>query len=275
MKILAVETATSWHSVALLDEERVLAHEDGDGTGNQAALLLPAIDRLLAHTGLRLSDLQGLACSAGPGSFTGIRVGVATCLGLRAATDLPLVLVPTLEAMAWNVPAATVPLCPVLISRKDEVYWAIFRWIDGRLERLLAEHVGAPRALAQSLTESAMLFGDGWLSIEADIRAALAPAVGPVAAPSSAAKPSAIAVGRLGLEKLRKGEVAGLGVAPLYVQRAQAELTYEQSGGLSPVARRQERAKRKTADRLARGRRTPGRANESNESNESKESDGM
>lgn len=263
MKILAVETATSWHSVALLDGDRVLAHEERDGTGTQATLLLPAIDRLLAQTGLRLPDLQGLACSTGPGSFTGIRVGVATCLGLRAATDLPVVLVPTLEAMAWNVPAATVPLCPVLTSRKGEVYWAIFRWSNGRLERLLAEHVGSPQALAHSLTEPTMLFGDGWLSMEADIRAALAPSIGVAAAPPRADKPSAIAVGMLGLEKLRNGEVAGLSVAPLYVQRAQAELTYEQSGGQSPVARRQERAKRKTADRLARGRRTPRRTKES------------
>jgi tRNA threonylcarbamoyladenosine biosynthesis protein TsaB len=60
----------------------------------------------------------------------------------------------------------------------------------------------------------------------------------------------------LGLEKLRQGEVAGISVAPLYVQRAEAELKYEQSGGLSPVARRQERVARKTAERLARGRRT-------------------
>jgi tRNA threonylcarbamoyladenosine biosynthesis protein TsaB len=215
---------------------------------------------VLTETGLRLTDLQGLACSMGPGSFTGIRVGLATCLGLRTATDLPLVLVPTLEAMAWNAQEAEVPVCPVLTSRKGEVYWAIFRWANRHLERVLLEHVGPPQALAQSLTEPTMLLGDGWRSMESEIRAALSSSAVMTVGPPAAAKPSAVTVGWVGLEKLRKGEVAGLAIAPLYVQRAEAELKYEQSGGLSPVVRRQERVARKTAERLARGRQTPQRA---------------
>jgi tRNA threonylcarbamoyladenosine biosynthesis protein TsaB len=256
MKLLAVETATSWQSVAILDDERVLARQDQDATGAQAKLLLPAIDHLLTQAGVKLTDLQGLACSIGPGSFTGIRVGAATCLGLRAATDLPLALVPTLEAMARQVPEAGVPVCPVLTSRKGEVYWALFRWTAGRLERIMGEHVGPPEALARSLTEPTMLFGDGWSAMEAEIRAALPPTHAILVGPPSAAKPSAVTVGWLGLEKLRNGEVAGLAVAPLYVQRAEAELKYEQSGGVSPVVRRQERAARKTAERLQRRRQT-------------------
>lgn len=254
MKLLAVETATSWQSVALLDEDRVLARRDQDAAGTQAKLLLPAIDRLLMESGLRLTDLDGLACSIGPGSFTGIRVGVATCLGLRAATRLPLVLVPTLEALAWTVKEDKLPLCPVVTSRKGEVYWALFRWAKGRLERMLAEHVGSPQAFALSLTEPAVCFGEGWSSMESELRAALAPSVSVTVAPL--VQPSAVAVGILGLEKLRQGDVAGAAVAPLYVQRAEAEIKYEASGGQSPVARRQERVARKTAERLARGRRS-------------------
>ena len=252
MKVLAVETATSWQSVAILDDDRILARQDQEATGAQAKLLLPAIDGLLKATGLRLKDLEGLACSIGPGSFTGIRVGVATCLGLRAATDLPLALVPTLEALAWTVQDAELPLCPVLTSRKGEVYWAIFRWTKGRLERILSERVGSPDTLARSLTEPAMCLGEGWTSMEPDVRAALRPSLSIAVEPPP--KPSAVAVGTLGLEKLRQGDVAGDSVAPLYVQRAEAELKYEASGGVSPVARRQERVARKTAERLARGR---------------------
>lgn len=254
MKILALETATSWQSIALLDDGRVLAQSDQDATGSQATLLLPAIDQLLKKTGLRLSELDGLACSIGPGSFTGIRVGVATCLGLRAATDLPLALVPTLEAMARQLRDATEPMCPVLPSRKGELYWAIFDWREGRLERTLAEHVGSPAALAHTLTRHTILFGDGWSTMEADIRAALSPSMKISAAPASMGKPSAVTVGLLGLDKLRRGEVAGMQVTPFYVQRAEAEIRYEQSGGTSPVARRQARAQRKMAERLARGR---------------------
>jgi tRNA threonylcarbamoyladenosine biosynthesis protein TsaB len=256
MKLLAVETATAWQSVAILDGDRVLARLDQDATGAHGMLLLPVIDQLLKETGLGLVDLEGLACSIGPGSFTGIRVGAATCLGLRAATGLPLALVPTLEALAWNLPSSVLPLCPVLTSRRGELYWAIFRWIGGgRLERLLPEHVGTPKALAYSLTENLLVYGEGWSSMESEIRAELATSIALSVGSDLVAKPSAVSVGLLGMERIRRGEIAGTQVAPLYVQRAEAEIQYEQSGGLSPVARRQERVAKKTAERMARGRR--------------------
>ena len=261
MKVLAVETATKWQSVAILEDDLVLAKYDQDASGAHGTLLLPAIDQLLTQTGLKFTDLDGLACSIGPGSFTGIRVGVATCLGLRAATDLPLALVPTMEAMAWNVKGTALPLCPVLKSRRGEVYWAIFRWATagGRLDRVLAEHVGIPRALARSLTEKTLVFGEGWSSMEAEIRTALCPSVAISPGPEEAVKPSAVSVALLGMQCLQQGKIAGAQVAPLYIQRAEAELKYEQSGGVSPVARRQERVVRKVAERLARGLRGTGR----------------
>jgi tRNA threonylcarbamoyladenosine biosynthesis protein TsaB len=255
MKILAVETATSWQSVAVLDDGRILARREQSAAGLHGMLLLPAIDHVLKDAGLRLTELDGLACSVGPGSFTGIRVGVSTCLGLRAATDLPIALVPTLEAMAWNVKGAAFPLCPVLTSRKGEVYWAIFRWTgEGRLERVLVERVGSPDALARSLTEKTTLFGEGWSAMESDIRAVLPAAVTVEPAPEAAAKPSAVAVGMIGVQRLRQGEIAGHQVTPLYVQRAEAEIRFEQAGGVSPVARRQERVTKKVAERMARDR---------------------
>jgi tRNA threonylcarbamoyladenosine biosynthesis protein TsaB len=261
MKLLAVETATSWQSVAILEGDRVLARHDQDAGGAHGMLLLPVIDRLFDQAGFRLTDLDGLACSIGPGSFTGIRVGLATCLGLRAATDLPLALVPTLEAMAWKAKGTAHPICPVLTSRKEEVYWAIFRWTnEGQLVRVLAEHVGASRALARTLTEPTLIFGEGWSSMESEFRSAFPDHVAVSAGPEEATKPTAVSVAQLGMQRLQRGEVAGDRVAPLYVQRAEAELKYEQSGGVSPVVRRQERVARKVAGRLERGRRGAGRA---------------
>ncbi len=259
MKILAIETATSWQSAAILEDGSVLARRDQDAGGAHGLLLLPAIDRMLTETGLQLSRLDGLACSIGPGSFTGIRVGVATCLGLRAATGLPLALVPTLEAMAWGAQSATFPICPVVTSRRGELYWAIFRRsIEGGLDRILSEHVGPPGALARSLTEHTLVFGDGWAAMEQEIRAVLPETVTVIPGPEDAAKPSAVTVAILGMHRLRRGEIAGDRVAPLYVQRAEAELTYERSGGLSSVARRQERVAAKVSKRSAGGRQQKG-----------------
>ena len=82
--VLAIDTATVWQSVALLRGERVLALVEQDADGSHARSLMGAIDRVLRESSLSLKDLQGLAVSIGPGSFTGLRVGLATMLGFRA-----------------------------------------------------------------------------------------------------------------------------------------------------------------------------------------------
>ncbi|MGC4098677.1 MAG: tRNA (adenosine(37)-N6)-threonylcarbamoyltransferase complex dimerization subunit type 1 TsaB [Nitrospira sp.] len=255
MKILAVETATTWQSVAILEDDRIVAAHEQEAGGAHGSMLLPTIDRLFSQTGWQLGDLNGLACSVGPGSFTGIRVAIATCLGLRGATGLPLALVPTLEAMASGLETVTTPICPVLVSRRHEVYWAIFRWTEeGRLARIVGEQVGPPEACARSLTGPTLVFGNGWSSMESEIRAALSESVR-VMVPDHDFKPSAIYIARIGMERLRRGELAGDVVAPLYVQRAEAEIQYERLGGGSPVTRRRQRVDTKVAERLARGRR--------------------
>jgi tRNA threonylcarbamoyladenosine biosynthesis protein TsaB len=158
--------------------------------------------------------------------------------------------------MAWNTSMITIPVCPTLVSRRGELYWAIFRWTEhGRLERVVDEQVGTPEVFAQSLTEPTLVFGAGWSSMEYEIRAALSESVTVTVGPPHLFKPSAIQVARIGIERLRRGDIAGNLVVPLYVQRAEAEIQYERSGGVSPVARRQQRVETKVAARLARGRR--------------------
>ncbi len=252
MKVLAVETATSWQSVAILDGPRVLARHDQDAAGSHAKLLLPTIDRLFSESGLTLAQLDGLVVSIGPGSFTGLRVGLATLLGFRTISQLPLAVVPTLEGMAWNLRGTSTLLCPVLNSRRGELYWALFRWTnEDRLERVVSEQVGTPVVLGNSLTESALLFGEGWTVEASAIRSSLPPSVKITEVPDQAMKPSAVSIGLAGIERLRRGERAGIGISPLYVQRTAAELKYEESGGISPVVLRQERVARKVQARRA------------------------
>ncbi|HEY6085817.1 MAG TPA: tRNA (adenosine(37)-N6)-threonylcarbamoyltransferase complex dimerization subunit type 1 TsaB [Nitrospira sp.] len=246
MKVLAVDTATAWQSVALLDDQTVLARHDQQTSASHSALLLPTIDRLFAETGTALKQLDGLIVSIGPGSFTGLRVGLATMLGFRTVTGLPLAVVPTLEGMAWNLRGAALPVCPVLNSRRGELYWAVFRWTaDDQLERVLAEQVGTPERLGSILTGNTILFGEGWAAESDAIRSAISSPATVVETPAHVWRPSAVSVGFAGLARLRRGEQAGMGISPLYVQRAEAELQYEQSGGLSPLARRQAKISRK------------------------------
>jgi tRNA threonylcarbamoyladenosine biosynthesis protein TsaB len=255
MKVLAVETATSWQSVAILDESRVLARHDQEAAGSHAKLLLPTIDRLFRETGLTLKQLDGLVVSIGPGSFTGLRVGLATLLGFRTISQLPLAVVPTLEGMAWNLRGTSMLLCPILNSRRGELYWALFRWTsDDRLERVMSEQVGTATMLGSSLTGSVLVYGEGWTVEASAIRASILPSATVVEAPDHAMKPSAVSIGSAGIERLRRGEYAGTGISPLYVQRTSAELKYEESGGLSPVALRQKRVARKVSARVAAAR---------------------
>lgn len=252
MKVLAVETATSWQSVAILDDSRVLARYDQDAAGSHAKLLLPTIDRLLRETGVALKQLDGLAVSIGPGSFTGLRVGLATLLGFRTISRLPLAVVPTLEGMAWNLKGTSTLLCPILNSRRGEFYWALFRWTsEGRLERVMSERVGTAAMLGASLTGSVLVFGEGWTGEAPAIRVSITSSTTLIDAPDVAMKPSAVSIGLAGIERLRRGESAGVGVRPLYVQRTAAELKYEEGGGVSPVVLRQRRVARKANARMA------------------------
>lgn len=251
MKILAVETATAWQSVAILNGERVLARCDQEAAGSHARLLLPTIDRLFSETGLAPARLDGLVVSIGPGSFTGLRVGLSTILGFRTITQLPLAVVPTLEGMAWNLRGTTTPLCPVLNSRRGELYWALFQWTGlDRLERLVPEQVGAPDTLGKQLNGSVMLYGEGWEMEQAAIKAAMGHTA-MITVATEHMRPSAVSIGLAGMVRLKRGERAGLGVSPLYIQRPEAELKYEQSGGVSPVTRRQEKVARKLKNRTA------------------------
>jgi len=120
----------------------------------------------------------------------------------------------------------------------------------------MSEQVGTAAMLGSSLTGSALVFGEGWTVEASAIRASIPPTVTVAEAPDPSMKPSAVSIGFAGIERLRRGESAGIGINPLYVQRTAAELKYEESGGLSPVALRHKRVARKGNARVA-ATRTP------------------
>lgn len=253
--LLAIETATAWQSVALLQDERVLGLVEQDAEGSHARSLMGAIDRLLREAGLSLKDLQGLAVSIGPGSFTGLRVGLATMLGFRAVLGTPIVPVPTLEAMAWNLRAVKGLLVPVLKSRHNEVYWAAYEWLPGSGVRThMAEHVGPPASVARALrgAETCTVFGDGWQAYGKEIRESVETVGGRVQEVSvEQQRCSAVSVGLAGRMRLEVGQVVDQELVPRYVQRTEAEVKFDEHQGVSALERRRQRV----ADKLAQGRR--------------------
>src|SRR5436309_847811 len=199
MRVLALETSTRAGGVALVDGERLVAEYVLDISVTHSERLLAAVDRVLADARWTPRDLEGLAVSIGPGSFTGLRIGVSTVKGLGWALGLPIAAVPTLDAMAATVPWAALPVCPVLDARRGEVYASLYRRDGDGLRR-----------------EATLLVGDGAAGVDS-------PHARRLPAPRRVPSPACVAV--LGRERLRLGDTVGAAeLVPLYLRPSQAEL---------------------------------------------------
>ncbi|MGH7354415.1 MAG: tRNA (adenosine(37)-N6)-threonylcarbamoyltransferase complex dimerization subunit type 1 TsaB [Candidatus Rokuibacteriota bacterium] len=219
MRLLALETSTRAGGVALLDGDRLVAEYVLDVSVTHSERLLAAVDRVLDDAGWDRGDLAALAVSIGPGSFTGLRIGVSTAKGLAVALGVPIAAVPTLDAMAACVPWAALPVCPVLDARKGEVYASLYRWGTGGHRRewdYLALPPDELGARLDRLGTPVIVCGDG----AASVRAAAAQPL-----PSPARVPSPATVGSLGVERVRLGDVVKpADLVPLYLRPSEAEL---------------------------------------------------
>lgn len=151
---LAIESATLVASVAVGEDTRVMAEITSQVALTHSERLLPMIDQVLKLAEVELSNLDGIVVSAGPGSFTGLRIGLATAKGLAHARACPLYAVSTLEALAWQQPTGIV--VPLLDARREQVYTGIYRRTELGLDTLLP-----PAALAlQELLQSHLPLGE-------------------------------------------------------------------------------------------------------------------
>ncbi|MBI3610919.1 MAG: tRNA (adenosine(37)-N6)-threonylcarbamoyltransferase complex dimerization subunit type 1 TsaB [Nitrospirae bacterium] len=236
MKILAIETATGLGGVALIEDENLLAEYRMDMAMAHSERLMVMVDRVLTDGGLTMDDLDALAVSIGPGSFTGLRVAVSTVKGLVTGKPIPVAAVPTLEAMAWTVPAGPHSVCPMIDAKKREVYAALFSCReDGTLKRVMDDQVISPEVLCERLCEPSspptVFLGDG----ASKYREVLEKSLGrrAVFAPAPLSRPLPSMVAWLGLRKLQRGEAADArSLVPVYVRRPDAELNWEK--GVAP-----------------------------------------
>ena len=127
MKILGIDTSTPIGSVALIDDENIVAEHTLNIVHAHSSRLMPAIDTVLKWGEITPHELDGCAVGIGPGSFTGIRIGVATAKSLCFAADKPIVGISTLEAIAYNLRWSDSLICPILDARRSEIYGSIFQ----------------------------------------------------------------------------------------------------------------------------------------------------
>ncbi len=161
MNILAIDTASKTCSVAICRDDTVRV-EITDGSGEtHSRHLMTMVDQALNMSGTHLQDMDALAVNRGPGSFTGVRIGISTAKGLASAGAIPLVGVSGLAALAWQACPASQMICAMLDARRNEVYCGHYRFVQGELVPLGPEAVCAPEEAVRDVERPCVLIGDG------------------------------------------------------------------------------------------------------------------
>ena len=131
MKILALDSSGLVASVAIVEDEILLAEYTVNYKKTHSQTLLPMLDEIVQMTEQDLKTIDAIAVAGGPGSFTGLRIGSATAKGLELALDRPLVSVPTVDALAYNLYGCSTDICPIMDARRNQVYTGIYRFEEG------------------------------------------------------------------------------------------------------------------------------------------------
>lgn len=237
MKILAIETSTMLGGIAIMDDlSGLIAEARLNVKSTHSERLMTVIAHVLKQAGLRISDIDVFAVAIGPGSFTGLRIGLSTVKGFSYSTGKPIVFVPTLEALAWNFPYCRHPVCTMLDARKKEVYAALFRWDKENFIRLIDEVSikvdGLLEKIKEILTISSKMppfgkeiifTGEGALLYRDKIIEVISEKA--IFAPFEKMVPSPANVANIGIKKALKGEFAEpISLIPFYIRRSEAEI---------------------------------------------------
>ena len=225
MKILAFDGTAKAASVAVADGDRVLAHYTVDNGLTQSELLLPMAEDMLRGLKLGFADMELYATSVGPGSFTGVRIGVSLIKGLAFGRNIPCVAVSTLEALAENLRGVKGIIVPCMDARRGQVYSATFKCDGKEMVRLTEDRAIALTDLAEELRayegEAIYLSGDGYSVAKRALSAAGVPLC---ETPELLILESAASVARVAKAKYEKGEaVSDIELSPVYLRMPQAE----------------------------------------------------
>jgi tRNA threonylcarbamoyladenosine biosynthesis protein TsaB len=227
MKVLGIDTSTSCGSVGLIEDESIISEYLLNIPVTHSERLLTSIELVLREARLTPADIDGWAISLGPGSFTGLRIGVSTVKGLALATRKPVAGVSTLDVLAYQTSPTPYLICPVLDARKGEVYSAFYRYEgENGLKRQSAYHAIKPEDLIKKIQERTIFIGNGVRTYGEYFRNFLASLA--IFSPSLYHFPHGSGVAKLGLELLRQGECLDLATfVPLYVRPSEAEIKWQ------------------------------------------------
>lgn len=225
MRVLAIDSSGLTATVGIVEDTQTIAEYTVNYKKTHSQTLLPMIDEMTRMVDLDLSTLDAIAVAGGPGSFTGLRIGSATAKGLGLALNKPLLHVPTVDALAYNVYGCTDVICPIMDARRKQVYTGIYRFEDHRLVTVedqmavpMEEMITKLNAYQQPVT----FLGDGVPVFKDLIAEKLT--VPYTFAPAHVNKQRAAAVAALGLVYYKEGKIqTAMEHIPDYLRVSQAE----------------------------------------------------
>lgn len=231
MKLMAIDTSGPNCSVAVLDEQKIVAHFHINIGKTHSETLLPLVDELSQITNLRLEDMDAFACCVGPGSFTGIRIGIATVKGFALSLNKPVISVSTLEGLAYNISAFDGLICSILNANHHNVYAALYTF-DGTPKMMGDYFTDSIESLIEAIkkhSEKVLFVGDGAIAYQEMLQKELKEQA--VFVPHHCNEQSAVSIARVALHKLQNHELETVdGLHPLYLRKSQAERMMEQNG---------------------------------------------
>jgi tRNA threonylcarbamoyladenosine biosynthesis protein TsaB len=228
MKILAVDTATNSCSVAIVDGGTACAELTTVNNQTHSKHLLRMIDTVCDMSRLKITDMDGFAVTIGPGSFTGLRIGISTVKGLAWPLNKPVAGISSLDALAWQCIPAAHPISVLLDARKREVYYCRYRLRGGELKKDGSEQVTAPAAAIGDIREPSIFIGNGAKLYKEEIIEKLGELAHFAGRSQDIIRASSVA--RLGLERFVHDQADDVALLiPHYIRKSDAEL-YRKKG---------------------------------------------
>lgn len=227
MLVLGMETSTPWASVAIGSEQGIIGSCLISRGASHGSFLMPAVEFLMKEADLTYRNLSAVAVGLGPGLYTGMRVGVATAKTLAQALSVPIVGVPSLDLLAFEIRYSNKLICPVLDAKRNEVFFAFYKAVPGGVTRVSEYVVVAPEKLLvemEARTEEILLVGNGALLYRHMLETRRKVEFGSIAT----AFPRATSLVELALPRLFREDFDRMfDLEPLYMRRSDAEINWE------------------------------------------------
>ena len=232
MKIIAIDSSGLVASVAIAENDNMIAEYTVNYKKTHSQTLLPMLDEIVKMTDTDLSTVDAIAVAKGPGSFTGLRIGCASAKGLGLALNIPIIPVPTVDAISYNLWGCGKIICPMMDARRSQVYTGLYEFENGIHKVILPQCAVAAEEIIEKINETGrpvVFLGDGVPVnkeiIESNIRVEYS------YAPPHMARQRAGALAALGLEYYSKGMYESAAEhKPDYLRKSQAEREREEAG---------------------------------------------